>query len=410
MTSSAAHVVVGPGGSLGSRGNVIPLDAAAKGWERACSRYDLRDRARDVWRVVGDDDEFRSLRLCGLGVRPHADGGRSVELRRTKDGAKAAAIGTVSCGSPWACSVCSARVREKRRVGLHRLVQAGTERGYRWVFFTGTLRHRRGQGPRQQRAALEACWKAITTGKQAQARKESGAVLGTVRSIEMQLDGPAGPHGHVHGLVLVAGDVSDDDLSVAMDAMGKRWSSWAERKMDGLRPSDAHGWHWEVARSAAEAMDYATKSIDGAGWTVAHEVARGDVKTGKEGSRTPMEMLRAAIDEVEVTGDLGAMMRMADFARATRGMRAIVVSRSLTQILGDVLDERTDQELADEVEELGDEWETVLTVSGEAWAHAVRAFGTVALLNAARAGEQSCRSLFAQVAARAPRAGPRVAA
>ena len=142
---------------------------------------------------------------------------------------------------------------------------------------------------------------------------------------------------------------------------------------------------------------------------MAHEVARGDAKVGKDGSRTPMEMLRAAIDEVESSGDLALMMRMAEFARATKGMRAIVVSRSLTQILGDVLDERTDQELADEVEELGDQWETVFTVSSEAWAAAVRRVGTVALLNAARAGERSCRLLFDEVAC-ASRAGPRLAA
>jgi hypothetical protein len=280
---------------------------------------------------------------------------------------------------------------------LQELVARGASGGYRWVFVTGTLKHRRGQSVEQQRAALQAGWKAMTTGKQSQERRESGAVLGTVRALEFSLEGPSGPHGHVHALALVAPSVkvkdgkgwrearddeeSDEALADAMEAMGKRWKDWAEKNMDGLRPSDAHGWKWELAQSSAAVADYVSKVVDGKGWTVAHELTRSDVKRGKEGGLSPMELLAAAIADVEQSGDMTRFMRFAGFVKATRGMRAIVVSRSLTDLLGKV-DERSDEELAQEPEVLEEDWELVAVITVQEWRALVWEYGAGTILDA----------------------------
>ncbi len=392
-------------------------DAPVTPWERSKNRHSMRDFARRLWWALDQSKEpggeeqgrFRSLRLCGMSAIP---GRGTVELHR-KDG-RAAAVGAVSCGSTWGCPVCAARVRDKRRHELQELVSRGVEQGYRWVFITGTLKHQRGQSVAQQRAALQAGWKALTNGKQAQERRESGAVAGTIRAIEFTLEGPAGPHGHVHALALVApklrvkdggawreaesAEEDDRALSDAMEAMGERWKSWAERNMDGLRPDDAHGWKWELAESAKDAGNYVAKVVDGDGWTVAHELTRSDVKRGK-GGQSPMELLAHAVADVQEHGDMTRFMRFSEFVLATKGMRAIVVSRSLTDVLGKV-DARSDEELAQEPEVLGDGWELVAVITVQEWRDLVWEHGVGTILDAVvRCGKGWRADL--------PRAGPK---
>jgi hypothetical protein len=306
---------------------------------------------------------------------------------------------------------------------LHGLVERGLAKGWRWVFVTATLKHRQGQSVAQQRKAIESAWKAMTTGKKAQERRESGAAAGTVRAIEFMLDGPNGSHGHVHALVAVkpwvavktgrrqvwvrnTDALAERAVADAMEAMGTSWKGWAEKHMDGLRPDDAHGWKWEMARSAKDATDYVTKTLkqddgakaDGDGWTVSHELARGDAKRGRD-SLSAMELLELALQDLHETGDCARMLRVVEYARATRGMRAITVSRGLTDALGK-MDERTDEEIAQDPEAMGDEWETVAVLTLDVWASLVRSVGVAGILEvAARDGTAGMSALLEQLRA-----------
>jgi hypothetical protein len=66
------------------------------------------------------------------------------------------------------------------------------------------------------------------------------------------------------------------------------------------------------------------------------------LKHGREGHRTPFDLLRDYAD-----GDSGAGSLFREFARAFKGKRQIVLSRGLRQDLG-MGSEKTDQELAEE--------------------------------------------------------------
>lgn len=275
------------------------------------------------------------------------------------------------------------------------MIRAGVERGYRFALVTATLRHTRETGPAQQRHALEAGWRAITQGKQSQQRRDSGTVVGTVRSIEFQLCGPAGPHGHIHAIVAIAPGVHDVEVEADFAAMGQRWRDHAEHNMDGLRPDDAHGWAWEFARVPTDTVGYISKVVDGDGWNVSHEVARGDVKLGRGGSLSPLQLLAKAVAEMEATGDIGLMLRMAEFAKAVRGMRAIVVSRSFKKAMDATVDDRTDDELAADPEALGEGWVTAGFLATGAWLHLARTVGVGAVLEAAsRHGTRGLASLL----------------
>jgi hypothetical protein len=80
-------------------------------------------------------------------------------------------------------------------------------------------------------------------------------------------------------------------------------------------------------------------------------------------------------------------------------MRAIVVSRSLTDALGK-MDERTDEEIAQEPEAMGDEWETVAVLPLDVWAALVRSVGVAGVLEvAARDGTVGMSKLLEELRA-----------
>jgi hypothetical protein len=83
---------------------------------------------------------------------------------------------------------------------------------------------------------------------------------------------------------------------------------------------------------------------------------------------------------VLTSGDFALMRKFVEYARATKGMRAIVISRALTDTLGKV-DDRTDEELAAEPETL-DDWDTVGVVYVNEWRTLVRQHGVCGVLNA----------------------------
>lgn len=385
---------------LGSSGDVIPLGSSS--WQKSLSRYELRDRAREAWRVLGSiagDDRYRTTRLCGVPLVSNRDGVEIRTLSTPGSATRAAVVGTSSCGSAnGVCPVCSARVREVRRVQIQEMIAVGLEAGYRFALVTGTLRHTRETTVAEQRNALEECWRAVTQGKQAQQRKHRGTVAGTVRSIEFMLCGPAGPHGHVHALVAVAAGVADAEVGADFEAMGERWKKCAESNMRGLRPNDSHGWHWEYTTSAENAVDYVTKAVDGDGWNVTHEIARGDAKRGRAGSLTPLELLGFAVGSLQDEGDIGPMLRMSEYATAVKGMRSIVVSRSFAQAMAAPVDERTDEDIADESETMEGDWKTVARLSSGSWLTLTRTYGVARILStAAQSGNRGVIRLLRKV-------------
>lgn len=378
-----------------------------KQWAKALDRARLRDRARKPFhiaaQIAGDESLYRSQRLCGVSVISKREG---VEVRQYigEGGAtRAAIVGTRSCGGAnGVCPVCTGRVREKRRHELEQLVARGGARGYRFALLTATLRHTVGTTVAQQRAALEDGWRAITTGKQAQLRKQAGTVAGTVRAIEFMLCGPHGPHGHVHAIVAIAPHVDDTEIQTDFEAMGQRWAQHAEENMGGLRPSNAYGFTWDVARNAGDVADYLTKVVDGDGWNITHELTRGDVKTGRGGSLAPLQLLDRAVTAVEQDGDFTLFDKFCEYARAVHGMRAIVVSRAFAKAMNAVVDQRTDAELANEPEQM-DGWVQVGYIADGAWRVLVRRYGIARLLEiAARAGAPGVKALVNRCAVGPP--------
>ena len=154
----------------------------------------------------------------------------------------------------------------------------------------------------------------------------------------------------------------------------------------GLGRPNEHGLD---IRDGTEAANYVGK------WGLDLEMTKAHVKTGREGHRTPWDLLR----DFEQTGDLESGTLFKQFASAFTGKRQLVFSRGLRADLC-MQPERTDREIAEEEEDdailLGSltdsEWNLIL------WR---RARGQV--LEAARYGGWSAvRNLIHSLRQRAP--------
>src|SRR5690606_39143584 len=110
------------------------------GSESRASRY----QARRAIQPLMEGQAFRNLRACG---RTSVLTGGEVTVKVSgRGGHRSAGFGGLAtCGSVWACPVCSAKIAVRRASEVEQALNWNVERGGTVVFATLTVRHRRGQ-------------------------------------------------------------------------------------------------------------------------------------------------------------------------------------------------------------------------------------------------------------------------
>jgi hypothetical protein len=155
-------------------------------------------------------------------------------------------------------------------------------------------------------------------------------MVGLIRSKEItqglaSRGGSWHPHDH---LLLLWNDDADREADCAWIA--DRWADLIDAGL-GKRP-DSHGYHYKAM--GADSAAYVTK--------LAHEAARGDLKSG---SRSVWHIVDALAD-----GEAWALRAWVELCSATKGKRAIQMSRGLREHFGldpDVSDEELVAEKTD---------------------------------------------------------------
>ncbi|MFP0412826.1 rolling circle replication protein, Rep63 protein, partial [Acinetobacter baumannii] len=79
-----------------------------------------------------------------------------------------------------------------------------------------------------------------------------------------------------------------------------------------------------------------------------HELTKGHVKQGRNGGFTPFDLLQYSMLEATMNGRTSASLWQ-EFAISTKGARQLVWSRGLKKLLK--IEEKTDEELAEETEQ-----------------------------------------------------------
>jgi len=251
---------------------------------------------------------FRRTCSCGF-----AKGTVGVAWSSSADTAYPAS-GVITCGSVWACPVCSSKIRRVRTSEVETVAQWHADNGGELVMLTLTLRHTRGDSLATLVRGLSDAWRAVQASPTWKARRKS--LSGMVRALEVTqsftVGGGGGWHPHLHVLLLVPAGA--DATDVALDVGLELTRGWGDAVANALgekfRPSDAVG--VDVRVIAAGAARYVTK--------ISMEVTRADLK---DGDRSIWSLI-----------DLEYWRRWGEYCAAMKGRRAVQFSRGLRAAAG----------------------------------------------------------------------------
>jgi hypothetical protein len=171
-------------------------------------------------------------------------------------------------------------------------------------------------------------------------RRERLGYMGLVRVTEVTYREVNGWHPHAHALLFLDRPIGEAQAGELQSWLLGRWGGVCERRGFGTLNA-VHGVDVQVVREAGVLGQYLTK-VEG-GWDAGHELARGDSKTGREGSMVPFEMLAEFCE----TGEVRWGRLFQEYDRATFGKQAMVWTPGLEKLLlGETEAAKTDADLA----------------------------------------------------------------
>ena len=301
-------------------------------------------------------DRVRACYRC----RVDASGGVVASI--TPDG-----VGTVTgvqhCGSVWACPVCAPKVRQGRADEIRSGVGAHLEDGGSVEFVTLTVPHERRMRLAMSWDVVAGAWRRVVQSRAWRRWKDDYGIVGTIRAIE-QTHGANGWHPHLHNLILFSGELSEWHREMFRSELAAEWNA-AVLALGYKRPSDAHGVRWETVASIDGLASYLAEFDDGG--RVDLEVARPDLKHGRNGGRSPWQILRDA----RTLADKADLALWWEFEGASHGRQSITWSKGLKGLLG--VDVVSDEALA----EAEVEGTAVVELQGGAWLSVCRSSGGV---------------------------------
>lgn len=256
------------------------------------------------------------------------------------------------------------------------------------LFVTLTVAHGVNQRLKSTFGLVADTWRAINGGRAGKERRETFGVMGTIRTLEVT-HGDHGWHPHLHALVLVDVGQADDLVEVLGRDIVRAWCDAIE---DAGHPRPARAaQRVEVVRDAAAVAKYVAKVQDdhAGAMTVAMEMTRSDLKSGRRSSRTPFEILR----DFTRTGDMRDVLLWWEYEEVTRRRHAITWSKGLRARFD--LEFETDEELNER--EVGGV--TIATIPASTWSYVVRhrEAGTRILEAAEAAGIAGVRQVLADL-------------
>ena len=251
------------------------------------------------------------------------------------------ASGLQTCGSVWACVLCSFKIRMKRAAEIATAVAVHQARGGGVLHLVVTMPHRADEPLDSLWAMLSDCWAHVTSGGGWQTFQDRHGVTGYVRAAEVTHGWSSGWHPHCHILLFVDKPMSPVVNAEAYyelrKAVRNRWCKRMASKY-GRTVSEEFGIRVDPVKAdeAEGSGSYLTK--------VGYELAMVDSKVGRgEGHRTPFAI---AYDAAE-TGDMADINLLQEWVKASHRKRSITWSKGLRASLGLGI-EKSDEELAAE--------------------------------------------------------------
>lgn len=319
------------------------------------------ERRHDLRRIAGGIlGEFSRVAGCGRKrISEH------VTVARTTSG-QVQYHGLMTCGSIWNCPVCASRIASRRAQEVSELLRLHAEAGGAVYMATLTVQHDRMAACADTRDVVRDAWRTALQGKGWKDLKEAYGVIGYVRSLELT-HGANGWHPHLHVLIFTD-RMADSEEKLAASL----WSRWRASVIKHKGHCEEGGFDFQRASNLNAAAEYVSK------WGAGSEISKGQEKEGRQGSRSPWQLLEAA-----GKGDKKAISAWREYSEAMHRARHMTYSVGLRKFYG-LNVEADDEQLAMETETVARE---LYTFDDATWSLVVRKKLTASVLDAARSGD-----------------------
>ncbi len=264
------------------------------------------------------------------------------------------------CGSIWTCPICAAKISEKRREELTRVIEEHKANGGELIMITRTVPHYY----QSLKEFLNLFLKAEKTLKESndyRKLKSKVGLIGTIRVLEIT-HGENGWHVHSHELWFLERDfptlygeltgLSFDEIERRYSVVNKRglFNIWLEsaKKHGFANPSP---YAFDV-RNGDFAKNYITKwgkESESFKWTADYELTKSHLKNSKsKKGKTPFDLLK----DFFLYADKKAALLFKEFAECFKGKHQLQWSKGLKKKF--LVREISDEELAKEIEDKAD--------------------------------------------------------
>lgn len=330
----------------------------------------------------GDADWVKPSRRASCGLPRYGGGAVSVKSVERDGHARAHYSGLAMCGSIWACPVCSGIIRAARADEIREAARRHVANGGGLALATLTIRHALSDALEDSMRTMSDAFARMQGSRAYKEWRAEWGLTGNIKALEL----PYGRHGwHVHRHVLFFFDdqVKHDDEAALKSDLFAMWS----RAVEGVggRSVSFDAFDVQAVEAGEDSVASYVAKIDGGLDGLACEVALADVKAGRvAASLNPFQLLDLKGSE--------AVRLWEEYIDATKHKPAIQWSRGLRDALG-MSKEKTDQEIVDESEALGD---AVLLVERGLFRQVLagRADRLCALLEAVERGDMAAASLM----------------
>lgn len=251
-------------------------------------------------------------------------------------------LGVATCGSVWACPVCTALIQEGRRKEIAQAIDWAYASGLQPSMVTFTFPHRLNQSLAELIEAQTQAFHLLRKGSPWNRFKKSVGYQGLIRSLELTY-GTSGWHPHTHELFFVSSEAEADDMRVRLSEL---WLSACVRAglvdIDDVEQVSAFRAHAVDVRGWCQASDYLAKQDSSRHWGVDRELAKASTKQGRAKGQHPFGLLALAAE-----GGKQAGAKYLEYIAVMKGKRQLFWSHGLKARVG--LQEKSDLQLADEI-------------------------------------------------------------
>lgn len=318
---------------------------------------DLRKRLWALQRTMWKVTEYPRLRGCHRWI---AGGAGAASLRWHEPG-RASWGNLQTSSSVWASPLSAASISKTRAEEVTTALKTWfkQDKQHSVEFLTLTLAHDKGQSLREVWDTLAYAWRGITGtaswrgGARYEGDKKRFGIAHWLKSVEVT-HGKNGWHVHIHCLLFLDRNLSDDERETLENRFYERWRSAAQRK--GFKaPSRKHGVRIEKAlrekNTDALGVYMAKGALSSVAESLSWEITAG--QTAKEArsqdNRTPFQIL----DSIRKSGDFSHknvdVQLWLEWEESSLGRRQMAWSKGAKEALG-VLD-LDDEEAEEAVEE-----------------------------------------------------------